>query len=176
MVAILIAGCRGGSKSASAPGDVVPPSAGAAPAQFSDLAPGDTAGVISMMRQTMQNIDAGLSQMSERDTLLAAVGDSQPRHLSVWLEGGVPRKLVVADSGGNGPGAGETDVWFLGGDVAVVQQVSDVYAFDTGRIVLWTDGTLEPRNDITPELRMARQTDLIESVRRWLSVFGVSLP
>jgi hypothetical protein len=129
-----------------------------------------------MMRQVMQSIDAGLAQMTHRDTLLPPVSDSLPRHLSMWFEGDVVRKLVVTDSGGNGPGAGETDVWFLGGDVAVVQQIGDVYAFDAGRIVLWTDGTLEPRTDITPDLLMAREAALIDRVRQWLAVFGVQLP
>jgi hypothetical protein len=129
-----------------------------------------------MMRQTMQNIDAGLAQMTHRDTLLPPVSDSLPRHLAIWFDGDVVRKLVVTDSGGNGPAAGETDVWFLGGDVAVVQQVADVYAFDAGRIVLWTDGTLDPRTDLTPDLVMARQATLIERVRQWLAVFGIQLP
>lgn len=129
-----------------------------------------------MMRQTMQNIDAGLAQMTERDTVLVPVADSLPRHLSIWLENGAVRKLAVVDSGGNGPGAGETEVWFLGGDVAVLQQTGDVYAFDAGRIVLWTDGVLEPRTDITPDLRMAREASLIDRVRQWLAAFGVQLP
>jgi len=129
-----------------------------------------------MMRQTMQDIDAGLPQMAHRDTLLPPVADSLPRHVAVWLEGDLVRKLVVSDSGGNGPSAGETDVWFLGGDVAIVQQVADVYAFDAGRIVLWTDGTLEPRTDITPDLVMARQSALVDRVRQWLAPFGIQLP
>ncbi|MGH7522742.1 MAG: hypothetical protein ACREK8_00335 [Gemmatimonadales bacterium] len=154
----------------------MPPSSGAAPAQFSDLAPGDTAGVITMMRQVMQRIDAGLPSMTERDTLLASIADSQSRRLAVWLEGATVRKLVVSDSSGNGPGTGETDVWFLGGDVAVVQQVSDVYAFDAGRIVLWTDGSLEPRTDVTPDMIMIRESALIDRVRQWLAVLGIPLP
>lgn len=129
-----------------------------------------------MMRQTMQNIDAGLPQMTQRDTTLPAVADAEPRHLTAWLQNGVVRKLVVADSGGNGPGAGETEVWFLGGDLAVVQQVADVYAFDAGRIVLWTDGTLQPRPDVAKDLLMARETQLINTVRQWLTVFGIALP
>ncbi|HEY8061670.1 MAG TPA: hypothetical protein VID74_02675 [Gemmatimonadales bacterium] len=129
-----------------------------------------------MMRQIMQSVDAGLAEMTRRDTLLPPVADSLPRHLAIWLEGDVVRKLVATDSGGNGPAAGETDVWFLGGDVAIVQQVADVYAFDSGRIVLWTDATLEPRTDITPDLVMVRQAALIDRVRQWLAVFGIQLP
>lgn len=124
----------------------------------------------------MQDVDAGLPQMTKRDTFLPPVADSQPRHLTAWLDVGVVRKLVATDSGGNGPGAGETDVWFLGGDVAVVQQIADVYAFDAGRIVLWTDGTLQPRTDITTDVLMARETSLIDRVRQWLAVFGVQMP
>jgi len=129
-----------------------------------------------MMRQIMRQIDAGLSQMVERDTMLAAIADSQPRHLAIWLENGVVRKLAISDSGGNGPGAGETDVWFMGGDVAVVQDVANTYAFDSDRIVLWTDESFEPQTEMAKEFVMARQAELLERIRNWAKVFGVELP
>lgn len=129
-----------------------------------------------MMRETMRNIDAALDQMTERDTVLAPVSDSQPRHLAIWLDHGVLRKLAVSDSGGNGPGAGETEIWFVGGDVAVVQEVTDVYALDGGRIVLWTDETFQPRDDVTPDIVMTKQAALLDMARTWLAVFGVKLP
>jgi hypothetical protein len=148
---------------------------GGAPAQFSDLPPGDTAAVVAMIRQTMRDIDASLAQMTEHDTTLAAVADSQPRRVSVWLDNNVVRKLVVTDSGGNGPGAGETEIWFVGGDVAVVQQVSDVYALDDGRIVLWTDEALQPRDDVTSAMLMTKQQALMEFAREWLAIVGITL-
>jgi hypothetical protein len=158
------------------PGDSAGSTVGSAPAQFSDLAPGDTSGVIAMMRQVMRQIDAALPQMVERDTVLPAVADSQPRHLAIWLENGVVRKLAVGDSGGNGPGAGETDVWFMGGDVAVMQRIADMYAFDSDRIVLWTDESFQPQTEAPKEFLMARQTELIDLVRQWLRIFGIELP
>ena len=148
----------------------------AMPAQFSDLAPGDTAGVIAMMRGIMQGIDTQLGGLQERDTVLAAVADSQPRRLTVWVQDSVPRKLVVSDSGGNGPGAGETDVWFMGGDVSVIEETDDIYALDFGAIVLWTDSSFQPRTDVDRDMFMARQTLLIDRVRNWLAVLGLTFP
>ena len=129
-----------------------------------------------MMRQTMRSIDAGLDAMTRRDTTLAPGADSTSRHLTLWLQEGVPRKLVVVDSIGHGQNNTETDAWFMGGDVAVMLQVTDVYAFDADRIVLWTDETLQPRIDATADALMVKQAALIESVRGWLTVFGIKLP
>jgi hypothetical protein len=147
---------------------------GSAPAQFSDLPPGDTAAVIAMMRQTMRGIDAGLSVMTQRDTTLA--GDSVSHHLTAWLQGGAVRKLVVIDSTAGGQNNVETDLWFMGGDVAVLLQAADAYAFDSDRIVLWTDESLNPRGDVTAELLMARQSLLIDQTERWMAMLGIKSP
>ncbi|HEY4321918.1 MAG TPA: hypothetical protein VGM77_12175 [Gemmatimonadales bacterium] len=176
-LAILIAGCHGGDKPTAASGNVVPSVGAAGPAQFADVAAGDTAGVLDLMRQTMQQVDAGLPAMTRRDTTLAAVADSVPRHLTVWLQGNDIRKLTSQpDSTANGPNDGETDVWFVGGDIAVVQRVADAYAFDAGRIVLWTDESLLPRGDVTADQLMTRETELGTLIRSWAAVFGVQLP
>ena len=172
---LLLTGCGHGAKPGPSTVQSAAPMA-APPAQFSDLAPGDTAAVIAMMRSIMNGVDAGLGDMVQRDTFLPSVADSQPRHLSVWLDHDVVRKLVAADSGGNGPGAGETDVWFLGGDVAVIEETADIYAIDFGRIVLWTDATFVPRDDIDRDAMMARQSLLLDRVRSWLAVFGLGIP
>lgn len=146
----------------------------AAPGQFSDLAPGDTAGVISMMRDLMRGIDGVTPQLVARDTTVAT--DSVIHHYSVWLQDGVPRKLEASDSGVDGGNNNETSVWFLGGDVAVVLQPTNAYAFDGGRIVLWTDEALRPQSDLTADLIMARQAALVDSVGGWLGYFGLRLP
>ena len=173
IVAVLIAGCRIGPKTDSTSGGAAPGTLGtAAPGQFSDLAPGDTAGVIAMMRQTMRSIDAGLDSMIRRDTTLASGGDSTAHHLTVWLQEGVPRKLVIVDSTGHGQNNTETAAWFMGGDLAVLVQVTDAYAFDGDRIVLWTDDAMQPRADAAADVTMVRQAALVESVRAWLAVFG----
>ncbi len=174
LVATLLAGCRNGSKPSPAPGDAVGQPLGSAPAHFSDLPPGDTAAVIAMMRQTMRSIDAGLTMMTQRDTILAS--DSILHHLTAWLQGGTVRKLVVIDSTAGRQSNVETDVWFMGGDVAVLLQPADAYAIDSDRIVLWTDESLNPRTDVTPELMMATQSTLIDQAERWLTMLGVKSP
>ena len=175
--AILVAGCRIGARPDSAPGDASGPTGnGAAPANFSDLAPGDTAAVIAMMRQIMHSVDAGLGEMTQRDTTIAPGADSTSHHYTIWLQDGVPRKLVVIDSTGHGQNNTETDAWFMGGDLAVLLQVSDAYAFDSDRIVLWTDEALQPRADATADALMAKQGALAEAVRGWLALVGIKAP
>ena len=129
-----------------------------------------------MMRQVMHSIDAGVDSMARRDTTVMPAGDSVSHHLAVWLQEGVPRKLVVVDSTGHGQNNSETDVWFMGGDVAVLLQVTDAYAFDGDRIVLWTDEALQPRSEATSDALMAKQAALIETVRGWLRTLGLALP
>ena len=157
-------------------GDTATPALAAAPAQFADLAPGDTSGVIAMMRQTMRDIDAGLGQMTRRDTTLGGGTDSALHHLTAWLQAGVPRKLVVVDSAARAQSNSETDIWFTGGDVAVVVQAADAYAFDSDRIVLWTDEALQPRTDVTPQLLMTQEAELIAAVQRWLEALRIRTP
>lgn len=176
LAAVLLAGCQGRHKAAPAPGGVSTSSFnGVAPAQFSDLAPGDTASVIAMMHQIMQQVDRALPQMQRRDTVAVAPGDTVAHRFSLWRDAGVVRKLTVSDTAANLDNA-ETDVWFVGGDVSIVQEVSDVFAFDNGRIVLWTDETLTPRSGITSAMLMQQETLLINRVRGWAGVFGVTLP
>ncbi|HEY3934020.1 MAG TPA: hypothetical protein VGL65_05320 [Gemmatimonadales bacterium] len=129
-----------------------------------------------MMRQTMRTIDAQLPQMVQHDSIVTLPGDSLPRHLTAWLQNDVIRKLMAVDTNATGVNNGETDIWFMGGDVAIVQQVADIYAIDGGRIVLWTDETFEPRGDITPELMMDRETKLMATAASWAGVFGIKLP
>lgn len=176
LLAILLAGCRNGSKPSPAPGDTTPSTLGAAPAQFSDLAPGDTAAVVDMMRQLMRGIDAGTPAMVQRDTSFGGGADTLVHRLTVWVQDGVPRKLVAIDSSTTARNNTETDVWFMGGDVAIVLQVADAYAFDSDRIVLWTDEALTPRTEVTAELLMAKQTELITMVQRWLDAIGIHPP
>lgn len=129
-----------------------------------------------MMRQVMHDIDGGLGTMRQRDTTFAAAADSVSRHLTVWLEGDTPRKLIVVDSAVVGENTSETDVWFMGGDVAVLLQAADAYAFDADRIVLWTDESLQPRADVTVPRLMAKETELIAAVHGWLAALGIPNP
>jgi hypothetical protein len=129
-----------------------------------------------MMRDVMRGIDAATAQMTHRDTTIGEGADSLYHHLTVWLQGGVPRKLIAIDSAAAGGSNIETDVWFMGGDVAVVLQVADAFAFDAGRIVLWTDEAFQPRSDVTADLVMAKQGTLITMVQGWLAPFRIQLP
>jgi hypothetical protein len=129
-----------------------------------------------MMRETMRTIDGDLPQMVQHDSVITIPGDSLPRHLTVWVQNDVIRKLMSVDTNATGVNNGETDIWFMGGDVAVVQQVADIYAIDGGRIVLWTDQSFEPRGDITAPLMMERETKLLNTAATWAGVFGIKLP
>jgi hypothetical protein len=174
-IAFLLIGCGRGPKAGPAADTSAPTTLGAAaPGQFSDLAPGDTAGVVSMMRDVMRGIDAGAAQMTMRDTTIAT--DTMAYHYTLWLEDGVPRKLIAIDSLAKGGNNTEVSVWFLGGDVAVVLGPADAYAMDAGRIILWTDESLVPRTDVTDDLMMAKQSTLIDNIGGWLKIFGLSLP
>lgn len=113
--------------------------------------------------------------MTRRDTLIQPAGDSMMHHLTAWSDNGVIRKLSAVDTNSTG-NQGETDVWFAAGDVAVIQTVSEIFAFDEAAIVLWTDGSFNPRTDVTQQMTMDRQSALIAQVRAWLAVFGIPLP
>lgn len=178
-LAVLLAGCR--SDPAPPPGLAQDSTANAAPSaatptSFSELAPGDTAAVLLIMRQTMQDIDGALGGLARRDTVLVAEAGQEPRRLSLWLEDGVPRKLTVSEPNEMGRMLGESAFWFVQGEVRVVQQPHDAYAFDADRILVWTDESLVPLSDVTGEERMARERDVVEEAHRWLAVFGVKLP
>ncbi|MES2123285.1 MAG: hypothetical protein V4503_01230 [Gemmatimonadota bacterium] len=138
--------------------------------------PGDTAAVITILRRTMQEIDGALAGYVRRDTVLDAMPGQGPRTVSVWLEQDIPRKLTVSEPNESGKMLAESNFWFVQGELRVAQQPEDSYAFDADRIIVWTDPSLVPIVDITPELRMQREHDVVEQARHWLGIFGVRLP
>jgi hypothetical protein len=142
---------------------------------FAQVAPGDTAAVIKLMRVTMSEIDSALVGFDRRDTVLATSPDSEPRRLSVWLQHGSPRKLTVSEPDDAGHMTGESSYWFIAGDLVVAQTMTSTYALDGGRIVLWTDAVLIPRSDVTPEERMAREQELAEQATKYLAAFGITI-
>ena len=146
------------------------------PTTLSELAPGDTASVIVIMRRTMQDIEGAIPAFTRRDTTLAAGTNREPRRLSLWLEDGVPRKLTVSAPTDASSMLGESVFWFVQGEVRVVQQPNDAYAFAADRMLVWTDESLTPVTDVTPEARMIREHEVIEQARQWLALFGVALP
>lgn len=177
-VALLLVGCR--SQQAPAPGLEQDSTAGIpasqVPTTFSELAPGDTASVLLIMRRTMSDIDGALETFVKRDTTLAPELGQEARRLTLWLEDGVPRKLLVTEPDESGRMLRESHFYFVQGEVRVVQQPNDAYAFDADRILVWTDESLVPLVDITPETRMTREHQVVEQARQWLALFGLSLP
>lgn len=153
--------------------------------RYTDLTPGDTAGMLSLMRRTMSGIDANLDSLERRDTVVAldssAVTDSMVaadttlphRELTLWLDHGVPVKLLVRVPSETGRGWDETAYWFLEGRLAVMLGPDDGVAMEDGRILLWTDGGLEPVGGVDVHVRMARELELDAIVKRWLTLLGV---
>lgn len=178
LLGLAVAGCRSDAP-APAPGQDAGPSSAAeaaAPSSFSELPPGDTAAVLTLMRRTMADIDGALAQFTLRDTIYPAQDLAPPRHLTVWLENGVPRKLVVADTGSTPNVDHETDYWFVQGDVRVVKLPDANLAFDADKLMLWTDENLEPVSGVSEADRMSRENNVIADARRWLVFFGITLP
>ncbi len=176
---LLSAGCR--SVKAPAPAASDSPLSGstaeAGPTSFSQVTPGDTAAVIALMRSVMSDIDGALDGFERRDTVLATTPDSEPRQLTVWLERGLPRKLTVSEPREPGHSlAGESDYWLTNNELTVVQSMTDAYALDANRIVLWTDQMLVPVTGFTADQRMAREILLVEQARKYLAAFGMVLP
>jgi len=140
------------------------------------------------MRSTMSNLDAALDSLERRDTVIALTPDSMAavavaadttaphRHLTLWLDAGVPVKLVSTEPGPFGEGLLDTQYWFLSGELALVYGPDDACAIDAGRIVLWTDAALIPFTDFSATDRSQRENDLADRTKHWLAVFGVALP
>lgn len=148
----------------------------AQPVSLSEIAPGDTASILLVMRQTMQEIDGMLRSLERRDTTLAAVDDQEARRLSVWLQDGVARKLTVTEPNDAGGMTGESAFWLVGGELRVVQQPFAAYTLYGDRILVWTDSSLDPIPDIPSDNRMEREVVLVAQARQWLEVFGLRLP
>ena len=152
------------------------PSPASDPVSLTEVAPGDTATILRVMRGTMADIDALLSQLERRDTTLPPVGQEAARHVTVWVQSGVPRKLTVSEPNDAGAMTAESQYWLVGGELRVVQQPFAGYVFYGDRILVWTDGSLEPVPDIPDDDRMARELELLAEARARLAVFGLKLP
>ena len=124
----------------------------------------------------MEEIEATLPDLTRRDTTLAPEPNQEPRRLSIWLEDGVPRKLIVSEPNDAGQMLDESVFWFVQGELRVVQQPTDAYAFDADRILVWTDESLIPRTDVSVDARMVREREVVEQARKWLALLGQTLP
>jgi len=161
-------------EAASAPDSMLSSPAANEPASLTEIAPGDTAAILSVMRRTMQEIDDLVGELERRDTTLEPVGTEEPRRLSVWIQNGVPRKLLISEPNNVGAMKAESQFWLVGGELRVVQQPFAAYVMYGDRILVWTDGALDPVPDIPDADRMAREVELVAAARRWLDVFGLA--
>lgn len=144
------------------------------PLALADIAPGDTAAILNLMRFTMSQGDAALSTLERRDTILTAtVADSQ--RMTLWSASDTPVKLTWTAPPEPGRVPGEIAVWFVNGEVQVVLEPFDGFFLDADRIILWTDPSLMPQ-EVTDVDRMPREKAVIDSVRARLAVFGVAYP
>jgi hypothetical protein len=152
-----------------------PVSAPTTPTSLAELAPGDTLGLLGLMRQVMQDGDATARSAVRRDTTMAPEGYLEPRRLSLFVQDDVPVKLVATEPNDRGLMATETITWFQRGEVRVVQEPFTVLFFDADRLVLWTDAAMEPVAVLEAE-RMAHERQVIDSVKARLRTFGMSYP
>jgi hypothetical protein len=142
-------------------------------ASSAQLAPGDTAGVVMIMRQTMMSIDSALPSMIRRDTSIALPNEKEARRVSLWLQDSTLRKLQISEPNELGDMTEESDYWFVDNELRVAVQPFDGYYFEADRMLVWTDGTLVPLSGVSTEDRMAREVAVLDEVGRWLERLGV---
>jgi hypothetical protein len=174
--AVLVLTACGGSESPPADSliDVGRPEVEAAeqePTSLADIAPGDTAGVLSLIRRTIREGDASLLEIIPRDTTLPAGTGLMDRELTLWMVGDEPRKLVATEPNRNDRIFPETTVWFVAGEAAVVSDEEALYFFDAaGELVIITDVGLVPF-EITRSEKSTIEIAVLDSVRARLAVF-----
>ncbi len=137
------------------------------------LAPGDTASLLEIMRGTMADLDAALDQMERLDTTLVAAAGAT-HHLTLWSQQGRPRKLVVASPEHGGMVGEESAYWFVDDELRAALLPDDGFFLEADRILLWTDAGLDPIRDVDPEIRMEREVALLADVAAWLTLLGLS--
>jgi hypothetical protein len=179
--ALIIAstGCSGGAEPETVEtldggisSEVTPP---VAPRSLDEIAPGDTLGILALMRATMSEGERLAGTLERRDTTMPPDGYREPRVLSLWKRGDLPVKLLATEPNEDGLMRLETITWFVAGDIAVVQEPFAVMLFDADRLVMWTDEAMEPVD--APEMdRMSKEKSVVDSVRTRLEVFGITYP
>lgn len=145
------------------------------PMSSAELAPGDTLGLLDLMRRMMQSGDAIAASATRRDTTMPPEGYREPRRLTLFERGGEPVKLVATEPNDRGLMTGETITWFDRGEVRVVQEPFAVHYFEVDRLVLWTDEGMIPV-DVLDADRTARERAVMDSIKARLRVFGVAYP
>lgn len=147
----------------------------AEPASLADLAPGDTNGILALIRGTMRSGDAILDSTVRRDTTLPGGVPESPRRLSLWTLNDRPIKLVAVEPNDTDRLPGEIATWFYLGDIDVVQYPGGVLLFSGDGIVFATDESLDPVA-LPDTTRMRLEREVVDSTRARLAVFGLPYP
>lgn len=147
----------------------------AEPASLAELAPGDTLGLLELVRRVINETNTAAEGALRRDSTMASEGYREPRRLTLWTVDNTPVKLVATEPNDAGLMTSETIVWFVNGEVRAVQEPFDVLYFEVDRLALWTDEAMVPV-EIPEADRMAKEKMVIDSVKARLARFGVAYP
>lgn len=147
----------------------------AEPASLAELAPGDTLGLLELVRRVINETNAAAQGALRRDSVMAPEGYREPRRLTLWTIDDTPIKLIATEPNDAGLMTGETIVWFVNGEVRTVQEPFDVLYFEVDRLSLWTDEAMMPV-EIPEADRMAKEKMVIDSVKARLAKFGLQYP
>lgn len=178
-MALVLAGCGAPDTRASGDDRLPPDSAltnrPAEPASLADVAPGDTAGVLALIRGWIRSGDDLAATLVPRDTLVDAGEGLEPRRLRLWLQDGRPVKLHATEPNATDRVPGETVAWFRQGEIAVVQRSPGTFLFAGDGLIFTADESLVPvALDLELESRIERE--VLDSVKARLAVFGVGYP
>ncbi len=145
------------------------------PASLAEIPPGDTGAILGLMRRVMTEGDGAAFTADLRDTTLAPEPAQQARRVTLLTRNDELLKLIWTEPNDAGQMTGETQAWFVDGEVRVLQEPFAAFFLDGDRIVLWTDEALEPVP--VPETdRMAREQAITSQLRARLALFGVDYP
>lgn len=178
-LAMLLGGC-GPADSNTPPeeppaSDVVTTDRPAEPASLADVAPGDTAGVLALIRGWIRSGDDLAAALVPRDTLLDAGEGLEPRRLRLWVQDGRPVKLHATEPNATDRVPGETVIWFRLGELAVAQRSPGTFLFASDGLIFSADESLVPVA-LDPELESRIEREVLDSVKARLAVFGVGYP
>ncbi|HRP07631.1 MAG TPA: hypothetical protein PLL69_04005, partial [Gemmatimonadales bacterium] len=146
---LVLAACGGGD--APPPAQDSAQTAGQPPAtqavtvtSLDELAPGDTLGLLALMRRAIDDGNSRAATAEKSDTVMPGDGYREARTYTLWKSGDVPVKLVATEPNDAGLMRLETVVWFENGEARVVQQPFAIHYLDSDRLVLWTDEAMVP--------------------------------
>lgn len=146
-----------------------------APATLAEIAPGDTGAILGLMRRVMTEGDGAIPLADRRDTTLAPEPSQEPRRVTLYTRDAALLKLVWTEPNDAGQMTGETQAWFVEGEVRVIQEPFAAFFLDGDRIVLWTDEALEPVG-VPDADRMLREQAITATLRARLRLFGRNYP